>query len=124
MLILIGDRVSAIADRIAVVGAGAWGTALANVIARAGRSVTLYARDVGTIAGRRESPRLPGVKIDTRVAIAALAERRLEDDVVLIAVPAQALRAAAYGLAGSLAPGVPVVLGVSWPLGWARSTSG
>ena len=34
-----------IAERIAVIGAGAWGTALANVIARAGRAVTLWARD-------------------------------------------------------------------------------
>ena len=32
-------------QRIAVVGAGAWGTALANVIARAGRTVTLAARN-------------------------------------------------------------------------------
>src|SRR5947199_377748 len=32
-------------DRIAVVGAGAWGTALANVIARAGRTVLLAARE-------------------------------------------------------------------------------
>ena len=32
-------------DRIAVVGAGAWGTALANAIARAGRAVLLAARD-------------------------------------------------------------------------------
>jgi len=30
---------------VAVIGAGAWGTALATVAARAGRSVTLYARD-------------------------------------------------------------------------------
>jgi glycerol-3-phosphate dehydrogenase (NAD(P)+) len=32
-------------EHIAVVGAGAWGTALANVIARAGRNVLLAARD-------------------------------------------------------------------------------
>src|SRR5258708_4171245 len=32
-------------DHIVVLGAGAWGTALANVVARAGRSVTLWARD-------------------------------------------------------------------------------
>jgi glycerol-3-phosphate dehydrogenase (NAD(P)+) len=104
--------VSTIADRIAVVGAGAWGTALANVIARAGRTVTLFARDAAaaaSVAARRESPRLPGVRIDERVAIAALAGAQLESDVVLIVVPAQALRAAASGLAVSVAPGTPVV---------------
>jgi glycerol-3-phosphate dehydrogenase (NAD(P)+) len=104
--------VSAIADRVAVVGAGAWGTALANVIARAGRTVTLFARDAAAAAGimaRRESPHLPGVQIDARVAIATFAKRRLESDVILIVVPAQALRDAALGLAGAIAHGTPVV---------------
>ena len=35
--------------RIAVVGAGAWGTALANCAARAGREVTLWARDPAAV---------------------------------------------------------------------------
>jgi len=100
------------AERIAVIGAGAWGTALANVLARAGRDVTLWARDAGAagvIAARGESPRLPGVRIEERVAIAALAERRPSADAVLLAVPAQALRAAASDLAGAIAPATPVV---------------
>jgi glycerol-3-phosphate dehydrogenase (NAD(P)+) len=101
-----------IAERIAVVGAGAWGTALANVIARAGRRVTLWARDAaaaGVITERRESPRLPGVRIDERVAIAALSERRPDGDAILIVVPAQQLRDAATALAGAVGPGTPVV---------------
>jgi glycerol-3-phosphate dehydrogenase (NAD(P)+) len=104
--------VSAIANRIAVVGAGAWGTALANVIARAGRAVTLFARDAETasaIAAGRKNRRLPGVPIDERVVIAALPERRPESDVILVAVPAQALRGAASSLAGTIPPGTPVV---------------
>ena len=103
---------SKIADRIDVVGAGAWGTALANVIARAGRKVTLFARDdaaVAAITSSRESPRLPGMPIDPRVAVASLAERRPDGDVILLAVPAQALRQTAIGLSGALAPGTPVV---------------
>ena len=39
---------------VAVIGAGAWGTALAGVAARAGRDVTLYARTAA--AARDESP--------------------------------------------------------------------
>ena len=100
------------ADHIAVVGAGAWGTALANVIARGGGAVTLFARDAaaaGVMAAVRESRRLPGVPIDQRVAIAALTERRPEGDAVLIAVPAQALRGTVSGLAGAIAAGTPVV---------------
>ncbi|MGO9356794.1 MAG: 2-dehydropantoate 2-reductase N-terminal domain-containing protein, partial [Xanthobacteraceae bacterium] len=59
-------------DTIAVVGAGAWGTALANAAARAGRAVVLLARDQPTaavISARRESPRLPGVTLDPAVAV-------------------------------------------------------
>src|ERR1700733_12053792 len=101
-----------IAQRIAVIGAGAWGTALANVIARAGRTVTLFARDpalAGLIAARRESPRLPGVKLDERVAVAALAADKVAGDAILVGVPAQTLRAAVNELAGTLAAGTPVV---------------
>ncbi len=100
------------ADHIAVVGAGAWGTALANVIARGGGTVTLFARDAaaaGVMAAVRESRRLPGVPIDQRVAIAALTERRPEGDAILIAVPAQALRGTVSALAGAIAAGTPVV---------------
>ena len=105
---------SGIADRIVVVGAGAWGTALANIIARAGRTVTLFARDAvvaRAMAAARESRRLPGVPIDKRVAIAALTERQPNGDAILIAVPAQALRATVSGLAGAIIPGTPVVTG-------------
>jgi glycerol-3-phosphate dehydrogenase (NAD(P)+) len=101
-----------IAERIAVIGAGAWGTALANVIARAGRSVTLFARDpalAGSIAVRRESPRLPGVRLDERVAVAALGKGKVAGDAILLVVPAQTLRAVVSELAGTLAAGTPVV---------------
>jgi len=101
-----------IAERIAVLGAGGWGTALANVVARAGRQVTLWARDAASakaIAASRESPRLPGLPIDERVAIAALPDGRSDQDAVLIAVPAQELRAATVSLTAAYAPGMPVV---------------
>jgi glycerol-3-phosphate dehydrogenase (NAD(P)+) len=104
--------VSKSADRIAIVGGGAWGTALANVIARGGRSVTLFARDAaaaGAMAAARQSRHLPGVPIDRRVVIAALTERRVAGEAILIAVPAQALRDAVSGLAGAIGAGTPVV---------------
>jgi glycerol-3-phosphate dehydrogenase (NAD(P)+) len=100
------------AQRIAVVGAGAWGTALANVIARVGRRVTLWARSpaiAATIVATRESPRLPGVRIDDRVTLAALSDGDPAGDAILVVVPAQALRAAVSALAGGVAPGTPVV---------------
>jgi glycerol-3-phosphate dehydrogenase (NAD(P)+) len=99
-------------DRIAVVGAGAWGTALANVVARAGREVLLAARDragADLLGKHRESPRLPGLKIDARVAIAPVGSEISRYDAVLLAVPSQATRAAASAIAPALRAGTPVV---------------
>jgi glycerol-3-phosphate dehydrogenase (NAD(P)+) len=99
-------------DRIVVLGAGAWGTALANVVARAGRSVTLWARDetmATTLAKQRISPRLPGIKLDERVEVTNDIAQTAHGDAVLIVVPAQHLRAVARAIEPSLRPGTPVV---------------
>jgi len=59
-------------NSVAVIGAGAWGTALAGVAARAGRDVMLYARDAAAakhMAATRENPRLPGVNLDARITV-------------------------------------------------------
>src|SRR5919201_3112298 len=99
-------------DHIAVVGAGAWGTALANVIARAGRAVLLAARDragAELLVDRRESPRLPGVPLQENVNIAAVGTEVGRYDAILLAVPSQHLRAAARTIASSLRRGTPVI---------------
>jgi glycerol-3-phosphate dehydrogenase (NAD(P)+) len=99
-------------DRIAVVGAGAWGTALANVIARAGRTVLLAARHraaADLLAKRRESPRLPGLQIDARVEIAPVGPELARYDAILLAVPSQETRAAAGAIAPALRRGTPVI---------------
>jgi glycerol-3-phosphate dehydrogenase (NAD(P)+) len=99
-------------DHIAVVGAGAWGTALANTIARAGRPVLLAARDLAVadaIVEKRESPRLPGVRLDEKVGVAPLGPEVGRYDVVLLAVPSQELRAAARAIAPELKHGTPVI---------------
>ena len=87
-------------ERIAVVGAGAWGIALANVIARAGRTVLLAAREgADVLAKTRESPRLPGVQLDARIAVAPVGTELSGYDAILLAVPSQNTRAAARALA-------------------------
>lgn len=93
--------------RIGILGAGAWGSALAVVAARAGHTVTLVARDPATaaaIAGRRESARLPGVALPAAVRASGGPEALADADLLLVAVPAQALRAAARGLPPLAAP--------------------
>lgn len=77
-------------SRIAVLGAGAFGTALALVLARAGREVTLWARDAERIAAGRESPRLPGVALPEALSVTGdLAG--IDAGTLLLAVPMQAL---------------------------------
>src|SRR5262249_13000206 len=92
-------------DHIGVIGAGAWGRALANIAARAGRKVSLWGRNsttVGEIAATRENPRLPGIRIDDRVAVTTELAQAARADAILVVVPAQDLRAAATALAPML----------------------
>jgi glycerol-3-phosphate dehydrogenase (NAD(P)+) len=99
-------------ERIAVVGAGAWGTALANVAARAGREVTLWARDAAAVAAMtatRESPRLPGVRLDDRIAATGAIADIAHAQAVLLVVPAQELRTAAIALAQHIRKDIPVI---------------
>jgi glycerol-3-phosphate dehydrogenase (NAD(P)+) len=98
-------------DHIGVLGAGAWGTALANVAARGGCRVSLWARDPGavtTMAVSRESLGLPGFRLDDRVTPTSSLAEAVDAGAVLLAVPAQELRAVA-ALASSLRAGTPVV---------------
>lgn len=77
---------------IGVVGAGAFGTALAIALARDGRSVTLWARDIGDMAQTRRSPRLPDVTLPDRINITENMVDIAASETVLLAVPAQSLR--------------------------------
>ncbi len=98
---------------ISVLGAGAWGTALANAAARARHDVALWARDAGQIAemtANRESRRLPGVKIEARVHPEASLAKAAAADLILAVVPAQATRELALALAPLARPGAPIVL--------------
>jgi glycerol-3-phosphate dehydrogenase (NAD(P)+) len=97
-------------ERIAVVGAGAWGGALANAAARAGRSVMLIAREgADALQATRESPRLPGARLDERITVTGRIGDAGNADAVLLTVPAQALREAARALAAVIWPGTPVI---------------
>ncbi len=100
--------------RIAVLGGGAWGTALANLAARAGAGVDLWAREpdhvaemVATGVNARRLPGIPfvaGVRPTGDLAVLGAA------DIMLLAVPAQAVRAAGDLARPHLARGVPVVV--------------
>jgi glycerol-3-phosphate dehydrogenase (NAD(P)+) len=98
--------------KVAIVGAGAWGTALACVAARAGREVTLYARDAAHaahIVAGRDNPKLPGIPLPASVAVTNDLAAAARADMVLIATPAQHLRSAVTGLARSVRSGTPLI---------------
>jgi glycerol-3-phosphate dehydrogenase (NAD(P)+) len=99
-------------NSVAVIGAGAWGTALADVAARAGRDVILCARDAvaaAHMAATRENPRLPDVKLDARISVTSDVASAARADMILLAVPAQNLREATAALAPYLAAATPVI---------------
>src|SRR6201747_51163 len=97
---------------IAVIGAGAWGTALASVAARAGRDVILYARNAEAavqMAETWENPKLPGLRFDPHITVTSDIATAARADIILLAIPAQNLREAAAALAPYLAAATPVV---------------
>ena len=100
-------------DHIAVIGAGAWGSALALTCARAGRAVTLWEHDTANaenLAKKRESLFLPGVRIDDCITIAADLADAARKQAILLVVPAQAVRTVANALAPLLAAHTPVIV--------------
>ncbi|MGY2047484.1 NAD(P)H-dependent glycerol-3-phosphate dehydrogenase [Methylobacterium sp. JK268] len=100
---------------IAVVGGGAWGTALANAAAAASpREVVLWLRDAQAardMAERRENARyLPGVPLHPGVRPTAEAGRLRSAASVLLVTPAQTLRAVLTALAPDLPAKAPLIL--------------
>ncbi len=100
---------------IAVLGGGAWGSALASTARRAGHAVRLWARDaeiVASLNSRRENPRyLPGLTLAEGIAATTELDGALGGaGLVLVATPAQTLRQVLMQAAGAIAEGIPVVL--------------
>src|ERR1700690_4172191 len=100
-------------SRIAVLGAGAWGSALALTLLAAGRDTILWVREddvLATIKSARQNRFLPGAtlpekfKVTGELGEAAKAEARVR------AVPAHVLRAFTANLVPHTSPGTPLVV--------------
>ena len=88
---------------VGVAGAGAWGVALANAAAAAGRDVVLWGRDperMSQLDATRRADRLPGFELAGSVAAASELGRLGACEAILVATPAQATREIAARLAG------------------------
>lgn len=101
-------------QKAGVIGAGAWGTALAQVCARAGLQVTLQAREpevVESIARRRVNEAfLPGVTLEDAITATADMAELKTCDLILAVPPAQHLRATLEAFRDQTSGGAPVVL--------------
>ncbi len=101
-------------NRVGVIGGGAWGTALAQVCARAGREVTLWAREpevVEAINTRHEnSVFLPGLPLDPLMRATTDLADLAASDLVLAVPPAQHMRATLAAFAPHARPGLPILL--------------
>jgi glycerol-3-phosphate dehydrogenase (NAD(P)+) len=102
--------------RVAVLGAGSWGTAFAKVLADAGRSVVIWARRAEVADGIRQDRRnpeyLPDMVLPGSVTATVDARDALDGaDLVVIAVPSQTLRQnlLPWASSGAFATGIPLV---------------
>jgi glycerol-3-phosphate dehydrogenase (NAD(P)+) len=98
-------------ETVSVIGGGAWGTALAQAAAMAGRRVSLVARDPDQAeeinSGRTNSRFLGAQVLHAGIVATTIAAPA---DIVILAVPAQSSRAALAVLDPALLAGKPVVL--------------
>lgn len=102
-------------ETIGILGAGAWGTALALVASRAGKKVLLQAREQEVIDAVRQNnentPFLPGVPLNPNISVTNSFEEVLSTaDVVLLVIPAQFLRASCKSFSGFWKSGMPAVV--------------
>ncbi len=104
----------AIYEKIAVVGGGAWGTALASMSARAGRETLLWAREDGVVTSINQAHEnkdfLPGIPLPESVKATGNLADVAAADIILMVVPSQFVRAVTLDLKPHLRESTPIVL--------------
>jgi glycerol-3-phosphate dehydrogenase (NAD(P)+) len=100
--------------KVAIFGAGSWGTAFSIVLADAGNDVTIWARReevAGAINERRENAEyLPGIELPPQVSATHDVEKAAHGaDLVVLATPSQSLRANLSEWTDFLEPGAVLV---------------
>ncbi|MCK5944488.1 MAG: NAD(P)-dependent glycerol-3-phosphate dehydrogenase, partial [Planctomycetes bacterium] len=100
--------------RIAILGNGGFGTAMALTLERAGHAVSLWGHDAvytAAIAASRENPRyLPGVRLPDAIRVGNDPTAALDRaGAILMAVPTQHVRGVVEGMAARIPADVPVV---------------
>lgn len=101
-------------ETVAILGAGAWGTALAQVTAAAKRAVTIWAREPEVVEGinsTQENPLfLPGVRLNAVIRATDDLEDAAEAELILAVPPAQHMRSVLQALKPHVKHGRAIVL--------------
>jgi len=101
-------------ESVAILGAGAWGTALSQVAAAAKRAVTIWARESEVVEGintAQENPLfLPGIRLNPVIRATDDLADAAEAELILAVPPAQHMRSVLRGLKPHVKPGQPIVL--------------
>ncbi len=97
-----------------IIGAGAWGTALATVIKRAGHDVTMLAHELSVVESinskHLNNDFLPGIKLDPEIYATQSYEDIINKDIILLAAPAQFIRDILTPISSRLAAAHPLVI--------------
>lgn len=99
--------------RAAVIGSGAWGTALALALLGNGHEVALWSyteQESAVLRGKRENPMLPGVALPDGLELTTDLHCVDGCGAVVLATPSFAVRGTARQMKDRLAPGTPVIL--------------
>lgn len=109
-------------SRVTVLGAGAWGTALAMVLHENGHEITLWGHDPVHLGAmertRRNDGFLPGVELPSSWRYEPEGRRAIEAaDLALMVVPSKAFRSVAGFLSGMRCPVVTATKGIEWETG-------
>ena len=101
-------------ERIGVIGAGAWGTALALVAARAGRAVSLWEREPEVVESitrtRQNEPFLPGIALPPIACTGDMETATAGAQALLVVVPTQHLRTSLVEVSLHASAGIPLVI--------------
>ena len=109
--------------KIAVLGSGGWGTALAMLLEENGHQVTLWSyleQESKQLQATGENPLLPGVKLPAGLSYTWDLDCVVGSDVVVMATPSFGVRSTAEQIAGRLSPGT-ILVSVSKGIERARS---
>lgn len=101
--------------QIAVLGSGAWGTALACVMARNGNDTILWGRDADTLkeirTGHTNNKYLPGISLPTTITTNTdIADALHKTDLVLLVTPAQTIKSVSETICEIIDPKTPIVV--------------